>query len=146
MWSAIRDFDSEERRIFEENHWNGFNDWIQNVAEHRGMTFEEVEKLAHGRVWSGRQGKENGLVDDTGGLDRAIEIAKELAEIPVDEMVSIEHYPKKKSFFDILLGGGGGLAAASKYVIYRFIRDDLAETLDMVTTKRMHMMSEMEIE
>lgn len=143
MFSPYDDFNEEEWKIFKENHWMDFNAWLRDVSEHRGMTFEEAEKLAHGRVWTGRQGKENGLVDELGGLDRAIELAKELAEIPADEKVTIVHYPVKKSFFEELTSGGG-LAAAARYVVYRYIKDDLAETWDIVTQRRMYVMEGME--
>ncbi|MCP3860914.1 MAG: signal peptide peptidase SppA, partial [Phycisphaeraceae bacterium] len=82
MWSADRDFTDAERERFETDHWRGFNEWLQDVADHRGMTFEEAEKLAHGRVFTGRQSLANGLIDELGGYDRAVELAKELAEIP----------------------------------------------------------------
>ncbi len=133
MWSDTRDFTPEERKRFEENHWEDFNAWLADVAEFRGMTFEEAEKLAHGRVWSGRQAKENGLIDEVGGLDRAIEIAKELAEIPAEDNVTLVHYPEKKDIIDAILSGEGDFAtAAVRWVVYRFIRDDLAETWNMM--------------
>ena len=109
------------------------------------MEFEDAEKLAHGRVWSGRQGKDNGLVDEVGGLDRAVEIAKELAEIPEDEQVTLVHYPEKKGFLEELLGGGS-FATVAKYVVYRYIKDDLAQTWNMATGKQMYMMEGFEVE
>ena len=145
MWSDLRDFTDEERARFEAAHWKGFNWWLADVAEERGMTFEEAEKLAHGRVWTGRQAKANGLVDEVGGLDRAIEMAKELAGIPADEKVTVVHYPEKKSLFDIMIGGGGDLTAAAKYVVYRFIRNDLAETWNTMTREPVHMMEPVEV-
>jgi protease-4 len=111
------------------------------------MTFEEAEKLAHGRVWSGHQAKENGLIDDVGGLDRAIEIAKELAEIPADEGVTIVHYPEKKELIDVILSGEGDFAtAAVQWVIYRFIKDDLAETWNMMNENRVFYMEDAYLE
>ncbi|HUV35407.1 MAG TPA: signal peptide peptidase SppA, partial [Patescibacteria group bacterium] len=145
MWSDLRDFTDEERARFEAAHWKGFNWWLADVAEERGMTFEEAEKLAHGRVWTGRQAKANGLVDEVGGLDRAIEMAKELAGIPADEKVTVVHYPEKKSLLDIVVGGGGDLTAAAKYVVYRFIRNDLAETWNTMTREPVHMMEPVEV-
>jgi ClpP class serine protease len=62
-----------------------------------------VEKVAKGRVWSGAQAKQLGLVDELGGLDRAIEVAKQLSGIPADESVHIVRYPVEKSFFEQLL-------------------------------------------
>jgi protease-4 len=144
MYSPFRDFTREEREIFEADHWKGFNAWLQDVADHRGMAFEEAEKLAHGRVWTGRQGAANGLIDGTGGCDRAIEIARELAGLEEDEKVSIVHYPQPKSFFESIMSGDFGTAA--KYVVWRFIREDVAETWDMVHNRRMNMMPEMDIE
>lgn len=110
------------------------------------MTFEEAEKLAHGRVWSGRQAKENGLIDYVGGLDKAIEIAKELAEIPADEKVTLLHYPKKKELLEVLLGGGGDLTTAANWVLYRYIREDLAETWRMLTEEPLYMTEEIAVE
>ena len=109
------------------------------------MTFEEAEKLAHGRVWTGRQGTANGLIDGTGGLDKAIEIARELAEVEEDEKVSVVHYPLQKSFFESIMEGGG-FSVAAKYVVWRFIQDDVSETWSMVNHSRMNMMPEMNIE
>ena len=108
------------------------------------MTFEEAEKLAHGRVWTGRQGLANGLIDGTGGLDKAIEMARELAELEEDEEVSIVHYPEPKSIIESLMAGGG-FSAAARYVVWRYLQDDVAETWDMVTNRRMNMMPEMDI-
>jgi protease-4 len=145
MLSGLRDFTDEERKRFEADHWRGFNWWLADVAEQRGMSFEEAEVLAHGRVWTGRQAKANGLIDEVGGLDRAIEVAKELAGISADEKVTVVHYPKRKSLFEILMGGGGDLTAVAKYVIYRFIRNDLAETWNTLTREPLYMMESVEL-
>ncbi len=146
MWSSYRDFTPEERERFEDNHWDGFNAWLADVAEHRGMTFEEAEKLAHGRVWTGAQAKANGLIDEVGGLDKAIEIAKQLAEIPEEDGVTLVHYPKKKGFLDLVLGGGGDVSAAVRWILYRFIREDLAETWQLLTERPLYMMEPVEIQ
>ena len=101
------------------------------MAEHRGMSFEQAELLAHGRVWTGRQALKNGLVDELGGLDDAVARAKQLAGIPEDERVTVEHFPKKKGLLESLTGGGD-TAAAARWLVYRFIRDDVAETWEIV--------------
>ena len=137
IWSDTRDFTPEERARFEENHWQDFNAWLADVAAFRGMTFEEAEKLAHGRIFSGRQAKENGLIDEVGGLDRAIELAKELAEIPSGEKVTVVHYPEKKELLDMILSGGDNMvASAARWVLYRFIREDLAQTVQTLEEGR----------
>ena len=130
--SDLRDFTPEERARFEENHWNGFNDWLRDVAEHRDMSFEDAEKLAHGRVWTGRQAVANGLVDEIGDLKHAIELAGQLAGIPADEQVTVEHFPKQKGLLESLMSGDNAAATAAHWIVYRTIREDVAETLDFI--------------
>jgi protease-4 len=84
-----------------------------------------------GRVWTGRQALDNGLIDELGGIDRAIELAKELAEIPEDDGVSVVHYPEKQGLLDMIMGGCG-TKAAIRWVLYNFIRDDLANSIEML--------------
>jgi protease-4 len=132
FFSDTRDFTDEEWQRFTENHWDGFNAWLRDVAEHRGMAFEEAEQLAHGRVWSGRQGVANGLVDEIGDLDRAIEIARELAEIPAEDKVTLDHYPRKKSLVASLLDKDEGARAAAAYVAWRLLREDVQQTLTLM--------------
>ena len=137
IFSNQRDFTEKEWERFAEDHWNGFNDWLTDVAEHRGLTFEEAEKLAHGRVWTGRQAKENGLVDETGGLDRAIELARELAEIPEEEKVTVAHYPESKGLIDSILEGNLDLSMAVRWAAYRFVREEMVGTWRALTERPM---------
>jgi protease-4 len=134
MYSDHRDFTDEERARFEDNHWDGFNEWLYDVSKHRGIPVEEMEKLAMGRVWTGRQAKENRLIDEVGGLDKAISVAKELAGIPADEEVTLVHYPKKKGLLESITSGGAGTAAV-RWVLYRFIHEDLARSLELWATR-----------
>ena len=131
--SDLRNFSRAERARFEENHWAGFNDWLTDIAEHRGMSFEEAEQLAHGRVWTGRQAVENGLVDELGDLKHAIELAGQLAGIPADEQVTVEHFPEKKGLLTSIMSDDSLAATAANWTVYRTIREDVTETLDFVT-------------
>ena len=126
MDSPWRDYTPEERQRFEDNHWKGFNHWLRDVAEHRGKSFDEAEKLAHGRVWSGRQAVANGLVDELGDFEHAVQVAKDLVGIPADENVTLVHFPEKKSLVQTLLSGD--LAVAARWAVYRAIREDVSET------------------
>jgi protease-4 len=143
--SDYRDFTKEEREIFERTHWDDFNAWLRDVAQRRGMTFEEAEKLAHGRVWTGRQAKANGLIDEVGGLDRAIEMAKELAKIPSDEKVTIVHYPKKKSLVEMIFNGEEGITTVARWMIFHFIHEDLAETWNTMTSGQLYLAEDVNI-
>lgn len=146
FYSDYRDFTSEERIVFEKNHWAGFDMWLRDVAERRKMTYEKVSQLAMGRVWTGRQAKANGLIDEIGGLDKALEVAKELAKIPADEKVTVVHYPKKKGILSMLMAGEGGATEAVNYCIYRYLRNDVAETWRSITQRDLYLMDETAVE
>ena len=79
-----------------------YKGFVSRVAESRRRKFEEIEPLAQGRVWMGSQAKGNGLVDELGGIDRAIEIVKAKAKIGKDEKVRLVAYPPKKSIYEML--------------------------------------------
>ncbi len=64
--------------------------FIDRISQGRDMDKQKIEAVAQGRIWTGAQGKEHGLVDELGGLRRAIELAKEKAELPEDAPFSIE--------------------------------------------------------
>ncbi len=71
------------------------------------MTRDELVKLAGGRIWTGRQAKENGLIDEVGSLEDAIADAKKLADVPSDKELELLILPKTKSFIDALLEAKG---------------------------------------
>ena len=75
--------------------------FIGHVAESRNMTTDAVLAIAGGRVWSGVQAKDAGLVDEIGGLDAAIARAAQAAEIAGGDF-EIRHMPKPKDFFEVL--------------------------------------------
>lgn len=95
------------REAIDEN----YKTFVTKVAQARRRTFDQIEPLAQGRVWLGSQAKANGLVDQLGGLDRAIELVKEKAKIPKEEKVTIVTYPPKRSIFDVMFGHSGDSSA-----------------------------------
>ena len=76
-----REMSDEARQVFQLVINDGYMDFITSVAESRNMTVEEVDAIAQGRVWTGTDALEHGLIDELGGLDDAIAAAAELAEI-----------------------------------------------------------------
>ena len=80
-----------------------YDGFVQKVAASRKMSVERVDQLAQGRVWTGAQARENGLVDALGGLDRAIALAKEGAGISPDTEVEVVTYPARKSLAELLM-------------------------------------------
>ncbi len=83
-----------------------FTDFVPKVAKGRNKSDEDVNTLGQGRVWTGTQAKENGLVDEIGGLEKAIEIAKQLANLPADKDVRRVAFPTPRPFFETIFGGG----------------------------------------
>jgi protease-4 len=77
------------------------------VAQGRKKDQQYVDSVGQGRVWTGYQAKERGLVDEFGGLDRAVDVAKELAKIPANKGVERVIFPYPTTFLQQLLSGGG---------------------------------------
>ena len=84
--------------------------FLQVVAEGRAMSRDEVHAVAQGRVWTGRQALVRGLVDELGGLRRAVLLAQEQAGIGAEEEVSLVPYPGPRSFFEVLTGAAAASA------------------------------------
>ena len=97
---------SEEARVRVQGLIDAFyEDFVAKAAEGRAMTPEAVHAVAQGRVWTGRQAQEAGLIDELGGLPRAVAIAKERAGIAAEQEVALIPYPRPRSFFEVLAGG-----------------------------------------
>jgi protease-4 len=80
-----------------------YRDFVTKVADSRHRKFEEIEPLAQGRVWLGSQAKSRGLVDELGGIDKAIELVKQKAKIPAGERVKLNVYPERRSVLELLM-------------------------------------------
>ena len=94
---------SEESRAEMQNQIDAiYARFLDVAAAGRGMTPEAVHEVGQGRVWTGQQAKDRGLVDELGGLGRAVELAKVQAGIDEDSEVRIVTYPKPRSFWEQL--------------------------------------------
>jgi protease-4 len=127
IYSPARPFNASELERVEAQLRAFYTDFIRKVAESRHTTPEKIDAIAQGRVWTGRQAKDNGLVDELGGLDRAIEIARERAKIPQGSAVEIVTYPRAKSFYEIVSDAlsGNSEAAISGWVATHFSPEEL---------------------
>ena len=103
LFSDQQNFTPAQQEYIQRSLNQTYADFAKGVAAGRKMTVEAVDKVGKGRVWTGAQAKNLGLVDELGGLDRAIEIAKQLSGIPKDESVRIVRYPEERSFFEQLI-------------------------------------------
>jgi protease-4 len=102
MYSPKRPFTPEERARMVENMQATYDTFVEKAAQGRNTTPEKIDQIGQGRVWTGRQAKEIGLVDELGGLDRAIALAKQRAKIAQDAEVELVIYPPKKSFYELV--------------------------------------------
>jgi protease-4 len=115
MFRETEKFTAEERTKFED--WiktTYYDDFVPKVAKGRNKNAEYIDSVGQGRVWTGAQGKERGLVDEFGGLDRAFEIAKQLANIPADKGVHRVIFPYPRTFLQQLMSGGDDASTETK--------------------------------
>src|ERR1035438_7591814 len=94
---------AEERTKLKDGIDESYQDFVTKVADSRHRKFAEIEPLAQGRVWLGSQAKTRGLVDEIGGIDKAIELIKQKAKIPAAERVSLTVYPGRRSLIELLM-------------------------------------------
>jgi protease-4 len=97
----------EERAKLKEGIDATYEDFLDKVAKSRRKTVSEIETVAQGRVWLGDQAKERGLVDEMGGIDRAVQRARQLAHLPVSSKVGLVLYPAKRSLLQYIMQASG---------------------------------------
>jgi len=102
MNSPDRRFTADERAKIQEAMQVVYDQFVERTAAARHMAPEKVDEVAQGRVWTGEQARELGLVDQLGGLYTAIGLAKQRARIPADEEVQLLIYPPRRSFYEVL--------------------------------------------
>jgi len=106
MWSSLTPYNEHtEERL---NSWldHVYDDFTAKAAEGRGMTQEEIHEVARGRIWSGRDALELGLIDEVGGFLTAINRVRTLLELDEDASINIKQYPPKKTLIEQLMDSG----------------------------------------
>ena len=94
FYTDYGDYPAEEREIVHAQIQEIYDDFIGKVAEGRGMTREAVDQIGRGRIWTGKQAKEIGLVDELGGLNLALSIARRKAGL-VGKEVQLIRLPRQ---------------------------------------------------
>lgn len=114
--TSTRPLTDEERQTFRLLVEDTYHTFLDRVAEGRERTAAEIDVVAQGRVWTGAQAVEQGLVDRLGGLDEAFRAAKEAAGIDPDSRVRLHVYPRRQTLLerirDALVFRGLGAPAA----------------------------------
>lgn len=100
--TVTRPLNEFERQTIQKGVEKGYETFVRKAAEGRGLTIEEMKKIAGGRVWSGLQAKENGLIDVLGSFGDAIELAAGAAGLGDDYRVRL--YPQQRPFIEQLMG------------------------------------------
>lgn len=125
---ALTDF---QKSVVQNSVNKGYLSFTTKAAAGRKMTLQRLQSLAGGRVWTGAQAKQIGLVDELGGLDKAIEIAAAKAKLkPGAYKVAV--YPKAKSFVDELLSS----ATSESSMTERFLAKNIPWSTSLLEVNR----------
>ena len=135
--SPERPFTPSERAKLQEHMRSFYQGFVGKVAASRKMPAERVDQLAQGRVWTGAQAQQHGLVDALGGLDRAIDIAKERAGIAADTEVEVVNYPPRKTLAEMVIeqlsGSGSDRQMEAVFAAVAGLRTAERRALGMLT-------------
>jgi protease-4 len=110
MMSGSSRFSEGGRQVYRRFLTDFYEIFLARVAEGRGFSRDEAHAVAQGRVWTGQQALERGLVDELGGLDTALAKAAELAEL--EQGYGVERLPKRKTFIELMVEDFSGAEAS----------------------------------
>jgi len=137
IFSPYQSLTQDERALLKKEILWIYDRFLAKAAEGRKMSKDDVDKVGKGRVWTGAQAKAIGLVDEIGGLGRAIDAAKELAGLARQEKVRLVVWPKRTSLFRALFGRRAALLETS---LPREIREALSRAERLNEDKVLAMM------
>ncbi len=109
--SDSRTLTPDERAKLRESIESVYKTFVTRVSEARGRDYDAIHEVAQGRVWLGTQAAANGLVDELGGFERSLELAREAAGIDADAQVRLVDYPPPKNFIEVLFESGSLIRA-----------------------------------
>ena len=104
MMASLAPWNDDEKALIQSTMEGVYATFVQRVAEGRGKTPDQVKPIAQGRVWTGQQAKDLGLVDAIGGLDEALADARKLGHVDSQEL---EIYPPAPTLRDFVHGFAG---------------------------------------
>jgi len=123
-YAPLNDEQRAKLRTEIEVFYKGF---VQRVADGRRRKYDDVEPLAQGRVWTGAQAKQNGLVDEIGGIDRAIEMVKQKAKIGASEKITLVAYPPRRNLLQVLMDRDTDLTSIESRLVDLRIEEQVRE-------------------
>ncbi|MEQ1573913.1 MAG: signal peptide peptidase SppA [Vicinamibacterales bacterium] len=102
IYSPFEPFRPEQRAKLGEYMEGFYRNFVEKAAVSRQTTPERINAVARGRVWTGQQAREQGLVDELGGFEAAVAVARQRAKIPADEDVELVVYSPRRTFYQAL--------------------------------------------
>jgi protease-4 len=135
MESPVRPFSDEERQKLLQDMQAFYDNFIAKVADARKLSPQRVHEIAQGRVWTGRQAKDLGLVDELGGLDRAIAIAKQAAKIDPAQDVDLATYPPRKGFYESIARPFSAMGELRREALTLLLDDEEARAVRAITSR-----------
>jgi protease IV len=133
LFSDQQNFTPQQEAYIQKSLRETYAEFTQGVAKGRGLSVEAVDKIGKGRIWTGAQAKDLGLVDELGGLDRAVEVAKDLAHIPAGTSIRLVPFPAEQSLLQQLLESGESPLDESKSLAAQL--RDLVGVMDPVQAR-----------
>jgi protease IV len=115
MDSPARPYTPEERAKLDEQLRAFYEQFVEKAAQSRHVKPEQIDAIAQGRVWTGRQAKDLHLVDALGGLDKAVALAKEQAKIPASAEVELVVFPPRRTLYELISTQFGGGDEAARF-------------------------------
>jgi len=131
--SPLLDFSPEESQMIQARIEATYEDFLGKVAVGRHKTRDQVDSIAQGRVWPGSMAKQIGLVDEIGGLDRAIQSASRLAQL---EKYKIKEYPETKTPIEQFVEKLMNVEEQEEAVSTAVLRSELGELYPMYRSLR----------
>lgn len=113
FFSGFEDFSEAEWERFQEYLDRVYDEFVGMVAEGRGMDRAQVDQVARGRVWTGRDALEVGLVDDLGGFQTALAAIREELELEPDARLNVTLFPGERSLLQLFMEDGFRVTAAT---------------------------------
>ena len=125
----------DERALIQQTIERGYDTFLSRCAEGRQMSKEQIDAVGQGRVWTGEQAKERGLVDELGGMGKAVELAAELAKLNDYE---IEYVSGEKDFFEKLFEEqlGEQMTAFKHSLVKEFLGEELYQQTQQIQRLR----------
>lgn len=116
IWSMNSAYSRNGRQWLEGEMDRIYDNFLSVVANGRGITMADADILARGRVWTGAQAVDNGLVDHLGGVSDVVTHIRTQFDIPAERAMTVYHYPKPQSFYQRLTAGMGGANMAATHL------------------------------